>query len=82
MISGLLLGVLWASIYALFGMLHSMWQMFYENFPFFVADIFGAQNETMSPLSGIFFAFIDGALFGILFGLISSKVLKLMLTVK
>jgi hypothetical protein len=74
LIFGLLLGVLWASIYALFGMLHSMWQMFNKGFPFIIADVIGVHNETMSTLSGVLFALVDGMLFGILFGLISSEV--------
>jgi F0F1-type ATP synthase assembly protein I len=82
LISGILLGALWGLVYAIFGSLHSMWRMFDEGFQFFVAVIFGIHNETMSPLTGMFFAFIDGALVGLLFGWISSKLLKFLMTVK
>jgi hypothetical protein len=80
--SGLFMGILWGLVYAIFGSLHNMWRMFDEGFPFFVAVNFGVHNENMSPFEGVFFAFIDGALVGVLFGWISARILKLLTTEK
>lgn len=76
MFSRLFIGILRGIVFAVFGSIHSMWRMFDEDFPFFVAVILAVHNETMSPMRGILFAFIDGALVGLLSGWVSSRILK------
>jgi len=59
--SSLSTGLVWSIIYLLFSMLHSMDEMFNDEFIWLIAGIFNIQLNTISI--GFLFAFLDGALF-------------------
>jgi|GEM_PF-3966713 len=72
------MGMLWGITFIFFEQLHGMRRMFHEEFPFVVADIFNVNHESMSTTAGFLFAYIDGFVAGIVFGLISSKIFKML----
>jgi hypothetical protein len=68
LVMGLMFGLLWAFMYFFFGRLHAMWRMFDREFPLFVATVVGVHKGSMSPLTGLLFAFADGAVIGGIMG--------------
>jgi hypothetical protein len=67
-ISGLIVGVFWGLTYLLLGRLSGMWRMFHLNFPFFLMKVFGLHRAGVSVEWQVFFAALDGALFGAILG--------------
>lgn len=59
--SSLSTGLVWSVIYWIFSMLHSMDEMFNEEFIFVMPKIIGVQVSTITM--GFVFSFLDGALF-------------------
>lgn len=62
----LVYGIVWSFIYLLFFGFHGMTRMFNEKFIFLIANLLNV--ELSSITMGLIFAFLDGALFGSLFG--------------
>jgi len=75
LIAAVSLAILWGLVYLAFGVLHGMWSMFDQEFPFVVARLLGVVHSSMSPLAGAAFAMLDGALAGGLLGWGFRKVL-------
>ena len=78
-VAGVALALVWGVLYFVFDKFHGMQKMFDLQFPFFIAAISGVHSESMSLLSGMLFAMLDGALAGTLLGLLCRFVLRRML---
>ncbi|OGC01045.1 hypothetical protein A2V82_00490 [candidate division KSB1 bacterium RBG_16_48_16] len=61
------IAIVWGLVYLFFGRLHGMWDMFDRWFPFFIMRIIG-MKQPMPVLLGLFFAMLDGAVLGFIFG--------------
>lgn len=61
-VMALVFGTMWALLYFVFGRMHAMWPMFTREFPFVLPSLIGVQKETMSPIAGMLYTFVDGAL--------------------
>ena len=68
LITAIFVALIWGLFYLLFDTLHGMQAMFDQQFPFFVARILGIHNNTMSVVSGVFFAMVDAAIWGAVTG--------------
>lgn len=55
-------GLLWTIVFLFLGRLHAMWPMYDAEFPFLLSSMLGIHKETMSPVTGALFAFMDAAL--------------------
>ena len=64
-IVALLFGVLWSAAYLLLGQMHGMWPMFNSEFPFSTARLFTSRIAGLRPAFGAIFAFLDGAIAGL-----------------
>ena len=69
------LALFWGIVYVAFGIMHGMWGMFDQEFPFVIARLLGVTRHSMSPLVGTAFATLDGALAGGILGWVFKKVL-------
>jgi len=67
---GVLFGLFWATAFLALGRLHGMWPMFEREFPFFIASLLGLHMVKMPWWVGVTAAFVDGALVGVLSGLV------------
>ncbi len=76
LLTSVVLGFLWAFIYVFLGRLHAMWQMFDKGFPFLVASVLGIHPGWMTELTGVIFAFIDGAIVGGFVGWVFTSFLR------
>ncbi|GAB4172284.1 MAG: hypothetical protein Kow00108_06910 [Calditrichia bacterium] len=72
----LFLALIWGLLYYLFDTMHGMHAMFDQQFPFFLAVLFGTHNEGMTQISGIFWASLDGILLGSGLGFLMKKIIK------
>jgi hypothetical protein len=70
LLMSLVFGLLWAFTYFFFGRLHAMWRMFDKEFPLFLATILGVHKASMSPLTGLLFAFAEGVVIGGVLGFV------------
>ncbi|MDO8548903.1 MAG: hypothetical protein Q7S39_01965 [Ignavibacteria bacterium] len=64
-------GLVWGIVYLIFSLMHSMTEMFNEEFIFLIANIFNIKIST--TLTGFIFSFIDGVLLGAIVGFILLK---------
>lgn len=64
----LIFALFWGLVYMFFSLLHGMQAMFDRQFPFLFAALLGIPNESMSLVSGVFFAMLDAAVFGFVLG--------------
>ena len=70
----LIYGISWAVVYLAFSAFHGMTEMFNDDFVFLIARVF---NVKMSSIpAGFTFAFFDGALFGLVVGIMIILVFK------
>jgi hypothetical protein len=68
LIAALAVALMWGLIYLFFGRLSGMWGMFDRGFPFLTAWIIGIHPGAMTVWEGMFFASLDGLIFGWFFG--------------
>lgn len=67
-------GLVWGIIYLIFSLMHSMTEMFNEEFIFLIANIFNVKVAT--TLTGFVYTFIDGSLLGVILALFLVKIRK------
>jgi len=75
-IIALSVALFWGFVYITLGKMHGMWDMFDQGFPFLFASVTGIHKAAMPPVAGMFFAMIDGAVAGGIFGWAARYVLK------
>jgi len=68
--------LLWTTIFLFFGRLHGMWPMFHDDYFFVLMRLFPLHGQSPSFLTATLFAFGDGAVFGVLIGLVLKLLLK------
>ncbi|MCZ7616430.1 MAG: hypothetical protein M5T52_23455 [Ignavibacteriaceae bacterium] len=67
-------GIVWSIIYLLVSIFHGMTRMFNDDFIFLIARLL--HINLSSVLLGFIFAFLDGALFGSLLGILLLTIYK------
>lgn len=70
----LIYGISWALVYLAFSVFRGMTKMFSDDFVLLVAHVFNIKMS--SNLTGFTFAFLDGALFGLIIGILILVVFK------
>jgi hypothetical protein len=73
-INGALFGLVWSFIFLIFALMHNMPVMFNDEFIFLIANIFNIKVDT--TLGGFILSFIDGAVIGIITGILFIKIKK------
>lgn len=65
-------GLVWSVVYLIFSLMHRMDEMFNDKFIFLIASIFSIKITT--TLDGFIFSFVDGAVIGIITGILFIKI--------
>gem|GEM_PF-3485057 len=73
---GLFFGVIWSLFYLVMGKLTGMWSMADERFPFLISALLVPHAGSMMPAVSAALAFLDGALVGIMGGVLLRRLIR------